>query len=171
MDNIVVDKKQERWRRFFNVQYVKLKKVAPVGSMITLFLNLAFTMYPYVEHRFPHPYLGIPVVFGINLFIGLFLAHVYLNWLQMYRTEAEAEKYFNPYAVNYFGPWEEVVYRNLWIPVLEGIRDNETNPKRKEYYQRCIDRFLGWMDQGFVPKKDFPKHLLKFYKDRTQKRL
>jgi len=82
---------KERFRKFFNEQYVKMKQMAAVGSLILLAINLSFTIYPYIEHRRVHPYAAIPLLFlGIMLLIWLG-AHVYVKKMEMYRTEEYLE--------------------------------------------------------------------------------
>lgn len=168
---VEVNPKEERVRRFINIQIVKLQKIANVGSLILLILNFSFVAYPYVEHRDVHPYIVIPVIFvSLGLFI-LLLAHVYLKKLNMYRTQAEAERYFNPYQVYAIGPFEEMLYRYLWVPTLEAAINLQTDPVEKEKLIDIMEKFMGWVRLGYIPKKDFPKHLKKFYITDKQERL
>lgn len=88
--------KDERFRRFLNIQYVKVKRTAAVGSLIMLILNLSFTMYPFIEHRGVHPYFAIPLIFLVVFVLVWLAAHLYVKKLEMYRTESIAEKVFNP---------------------------------------------------------------------------
>lgn len=161
----------EKIQRFINIQILKLKKVAAVGSLILLLLNFSFVAYPYLEYRGIHPYFIIPAIFfSLALFI-LFLAHIYLKWFDMYRTEAEAERYFNPYTVYAIGPFEEMQYRYLMLPMVEAvIHLQKDDDKKKEIVER-VEQFRKWVNLGYIPKEDFPKHLKKFYITKKQNRL
>jgi len=168
---IVVNRKEERLRRFTNIQIIKLKKVASVGSLILLILNLSLTIYPFIEHRNIHPYIAVPSLFLMITLIVLLLAHIYLKWLDMYRTEAEAEKYYNPYSVYAFGPWEEMMFRNLWIPLLNTMYLLLPEGKEKKDVKKILDDLWKWTDLGYIPKSDFPEHLKKFYITSKEARL
>jgi len=168
---VEVNKKEERVRRFINIQIVKLQKIANVGSLILLILNISLTLNLYIEHRGIHPYIMIPLLFiCIGLFI-LLCAHVYLKKLNMYRTQAEAERYFNPYQVYAIGPFEEMLYRYLWVPTLEAAINLQPDPKEKAKLESIMKKFMGWVKLGYIPKKDFPSHLKKFYITDKQARL
>jgi len=107
-----------------------------------------------------------------SLFIGLIVlavATVYLKF--MYRTEAEAEKYYNPYSVYAIAPFEEVMYRNLWLPLLQSVCNIQNDKKQKDDLQMVIDRFHRWVNLGYIPKEEYPKHLRKFYTTNVKARL
>ena len=110
-----IDKK-ERIRKFINMQYVKIKRTAAVGSLIILTLNLSLTIYPFISHRGMHPYLAIPIIFTSVIIIMWIAADIYVKRLEMYRTEFLAERILNPYTVYAIGPFEEMKYRSMEIP-------------------------------------------------------
>ena len=93
-------------KRFFNLQLIKLKKFAAVGSLLLLVLNFTFTIYPYVEHRGIHPYMGISVTFVFMCIIVLFAAHVYIRILGMYIAEASADISYSPTATWAIAPFQ-----------------------------------------------------------------
>jgi hypothetical protein len=163
--------KEERFRRFLNLQYVKIKRTAAVGSLIMLILNLSFTMYPFIEHRGVHPYFAIPLVFLILFLLVWMAAHLYVKKLEMYRTESIAEKVYNPYAVYAIGPFEEMKYRNFDIVVMETLYDILPDGSKKQQLGEQIKKVKRWCDLGYIPKKEFPQHLKKYYITKKESRL
>ena len=161
----------EKIRRFLNLQYIKVKKVAAVGSMILLAINLSLTIFLYFEHRRIHPYIGIPVIFFIVMLILWFLAHVYVRKMEMYRTEQAAEVLYNPYAVYAYCPFQEMTYSHTMEPLMKGIL--KLLPKDSNEYKELkskLEKFIEWNKLGYIPKKDFPNELKKYYiKDKQQR--
>ena len=72
-------KTTDKIRRFINMQYVKIKRTAAVGSMVILALNLSFSIYPFIKHRNIHPYIAIPFIFIAVVFILWLAAHIYVK--------------------------------------------------------------------------------------------
>jgi len=163
--------KDEQFRRFLNLQYVKIKRTAAVGSLILLIINLSFTTYPFIEHRGVHPYFAIPLIFLIVFLLVWLGAHIYVKKLEMYRTESVAEKVYNPYAVYAIGPFEEMKYRNMDLVIMEMLYDLLPEGDKKQKLKNQIQTVTRWCDLGYIPKKDFPKHLKKYYITNRENRL
>ncbi len=163
--------KEERFRKFINLQYVKIKRTAAVGSLIMLILNLSFTMYPFIEHRGVHPYFAIPLIFFVVFLLVWLASHIYVKKLEMYRTESVADKVYNPYAIYAIGPFEEMKYRNMDLVIMETLYDILPQGKKKEELKQQIERVRSWCDLGYIPKNDFPKHLKKYYITDRESRL
>jgi len=162
------------------MQYVKMKRMASVGSLILLAVNLSFTLYPFVEHRFqlitisygiPATYIGIPFLFFMIMLCIAGGAHVYVKKFEMYRTEMASEITLNPYSVYLIGPFEEMLYRTLTIPTLEAAWMNLSDSPEKERIGQQLQKAKKWVDLGYIPKEDYPKHLLKFYITNKQRRV
>jgi hypothetical protein len=170
---------KETLRKFINMQYVKMKRMAAVGSLILLAINLSFTIYPFVEFRFPEyvlgmiprAWVGIPVLLILILLLIMFGAHIYMSKMEMYRTEHLAERILNPYAVYQIGPFEEMLYRTMTIPTLEASYMAMPEGKEKEEVKKNLDRAKKYVDLGYIPKEDFPKHLKKYYITNKERRL
>jgi hypothetical protein len=163
--------KDERFRKILNLQYVKIKRTAAVGSLIMLILNLSFTIYPFVEHRGVHPYFAIPLIFLIVFLLVWLASHIYVKKFEMYRTESVAEKLFNPYAVYAIGPFEEMKYRNMDLVIIETLYGLLPEGEKKQELKEQIEKIRNWCDLGYIPKKDFPKHLKKYYMTNIENRL
>jgi len=171
--------KDERIRRFINLQYVKMKRMASVGSLILLAVNLAVTLYPYIEFRLPRfvfgfiprVYLGIFVLFVFITFLIWVGAHVYIRKFGMNRTEHMADVSYNPYAVYQIGPFEEMLYRTVTIPTLEASYSTMKDGVDKDRIKVSLDKAKKWVDLGFIPKDDFPVHLRKYISQNKERRL
>jgi len=156
----------EGFRKFFNLQYVKMKKLAAVGSLILLALNLSFSIYPYMEFRLPDmvfgtipkTYFAIPLLFLLILLSIWFFAWIYVRVLEMYRTECRADIIYNPYAVYAINPFQEMWFREIYLPLLKD---------HPEHYKRV----KNWCDLGYIPKDDFPEYLKKYYITDKESRL
>ena len=163
--------KEERIRKFLNMQYVKIKRTATVGGLIILILNLSFTIYPFIEHRNIHIYVAIPILFTIILLLMWLAAHIYVKKMEMYRTEFLAEKILNPYGVYAIGPFEEMKYRNMDLAIMKELYTLLPDGERKIKFKEKIGKIEKWCDLGYIPKEDFPKHLKKYYITKTESRL
>ena len=161
----------ERFRKFVNLQFVKLKRTAAVGSLVILTLNLSFIIYPYIEHRGVHPYLAVPAVFFSVILIFWLISHLYVKKMEMYRTEFLAEKILNPYGVYAIGPFEEMKYLNMDIVIMEALHELLPEGQKKVALREHIEKVKGWCRLGYIPKKDFPDHLKKYYLTKTEARL
>jgi len=169
----------EKIRKFFNEQYVKMKRMAAVGSLVLLAVNLSFTVYPYIEFRFPEFFFGIIprtwVIVPLLLFFIIFLiwcvSHIYIRKMEMYRTESRADQLYNPYAVYAFNPFQEMWWRNIYVPQMEGIYYNMSNGNEKDKLKKQIEMVKDWLNKGYIPKKDFPNHLKKYYLTKKEQRL
>ncbi len=163
---------KEKIRKFFNMQYVKMKRVAAVGSMILLAINLTLTLYQYIEHRDIHPYIGIPILFVAIMLVILLCAHIYVKKMEMYRTEAHAEVVFNPFSVYAFSPFEEMMYTNSIVPIMEAMV--HLLPKGSDE-RKTLDikskKFRRWCEMGYIPKDEFPDKLKEYYITNMQRRL
>ena len=183
---VVMFDQDETIRKFINMQYVKMKHLSAVGSLVLLTLNLSFVLYPYVEHRFPmiffgvlpRVWVGIPIIFFVTLFFVWCVAHFYVKKLEMYRTEKRADIMFNPYQVYAFQPFWEMWWRDVYIPQMKTQLSLLKSLHRKgdslgdiSYLESEIRKIENWLDLGYIPKKDFPEHLRKYYITKKETRL
>lgn len=148
-----------------------MKRMAGVGSLILLAINLSFTAYPYIEFRFPkyilgvipRAWVGVPLLLLFVIILILIGSHIYVCKLEMYRTEHGAEILYNPYSIYQISPFEEMLHRNISIPTLIGIYSVMPDGKEKEQVKKSLDDFKKWVDLGYIPKEDFPDHLHRYY--------
>ena len=165
------EKSSDRFKKFINMQYVKMKRTAAVGSLFILALNLSFSIYPFIEHRDIHPYVAIPLVFISVVFFLWLAAHFYVKKLEMYKTESLADRIFNPYSVYAIGPFEEMKYRNIDLVIMKYLFELLPEGKQKQDLKDQIDKVTHWCDLGYIPKKEFPQHLRKYYITNNEMRL
>lgn len=169
---------QEGFRKWFNLQFVKLKQVAMVGSLVILAVNLSLTLYPYIEHRLPYyiweiprAWLGIPLIFVFVMFVLWIIAHIWTSYLEMYRTQQRAERMLNPYNVYHFNPFQIAWYRNFHLPLMKEQLEQINNPDRKKKYKRQVERVERWLDIGYIPKDEYPDDIKEFYLTDKKNRL
>ena len=66
---------------------------------------------------------------------------------------------------------EEMEYRNFDIIIMECLYDLFPEGEKKQKLQEQIIKVKNWCDMGYIPKKDFPKHLKKYYITTQENRL
>lgn len=168
--------KDERIRRWINLQYIKVKNLAAVGSIILLAFNLALSLYPFMQFRFPAyvfsviptAWLFVSLIFVILMLIIWFSAHIYVKVFEMYRTEKSAEMKYNPYAVYAFTPFQEAWFRNYHLPILKSI--SKAYPDDKEL-KETVTKIEKWLLIGYIPKDEFPADLQDYYLTDIQRRV
>ena len=148
--------KLSRFRDFVFEQIEKIQQFSGIGTPVMLILTFTFTAFTYIEHRNVHPYLGIPLIF-----LGIFLvywsiAHTVVRKGGTYISRSRAAIKYNQFSVWEIPPFQWMMMRYIWIPVLE--RTANTDDEKKE-----LGMVLRWMDLGFIPKDDFPDKLKHFY--------
>ena len=164
---------QERIRGFINRQYVKLKRVASVGSLLLLAVNLSFTIYPYVSHRwvFHNVYFGLMFLNIIILLTLWIIAHVYVNIMEMYRTESKADLLYNPYSIYALTPKEEMLYNYFHLTVLQGLYETVSGEKDTSKLKDSIEKITFWINNGYIPIEHLPEELKKWYITKKRGRL
>ncbi|MFO8133502.1 MAG: hypothetical protein R6U10_06210 [Thermoplasmatota archaeon] len=159
-------------KKTFNVELAKIKQVAMVGSVVLLTLNIALTAYPYIAWRGIHPYVGVALVFLAILAAIWLLAHLYMNVLEMYKEQKLAENVlYNPYAVHQFNPFQEVTWMQYNMVVLEALHGMATDDSMRGRLQDAIDTVERWLSLGYIPRRDFPAHLQRYYLTRREERI
>lgn len=162
--------KREKGRKWLNFQFMKLKQVAVVGSLVILLINLALNIYPLVAHRFPEKILMlpkswviIPLLFIFVLFIIWLLAHLWVMKFEMYRTQQRARMILNPYNIYHFNPFQIMRFRNIFLPIMYSQLEMMEEGKDKERYKKQIKMIEKWLELGYIPKEDFPDDLKEYY--------
>ena len=159
-------------KKWFNIELTKIKQVAVVGSVVLLTLNIALSAYPYLAWRGIHPYLGITVVFFLILGGIWLLAHLYMNIMEMYKEQKLAETIlYNPYSVYLFSPWQEVTWRYYNQTVLEALQSLVQDPAVLEKLHAARTTIDHWFTGGYIPRKDFPPTLHRYYRTKREGRL
>lgn len=163
----------EKVRRFINMQYVKMRRVAAIGSLVLLAVNLAFTIYPFLSSIsiFKNIYVSIPIIFLVIFSVIWLAAHIYVNKMEMYRTEQLAEVTLNPYSIYAVTPYEEMIYRTKDLPLMRSLKEILPDGERKKELEESIKKVELWVELGYIPKKEFPKHLERYYITNKEKRL
>jgi heme/copper-type cytochrome/quinol oxidase subunit 4 len=159
-------------KKRFNVELTKIKQVAMVGSVVLLTLNIALTAYPYLAWRGVHPYAGVALVFLLILGLIWLLAHLYMNVLEMYKEQKLAENVlYNPYAVHQFNPFQEVTWMQYNMAVLEALRSITPDASAQQRLDDAIGAVERWLSLGYIPRRDFPPHLQRYYLTRREERI
>jgi len=176
MKNKIKLDKEEKIRKWINMQFVIVKRFTPVINTGLLVVLNSLTLYYYIEHREIHPYIAVPII-ALSLGAGIWLISViYYRVALMHRGEKFAEIFFDPYQVSHFRPFEEILYRYMWLRIMGCqsalLSDDEAiREEAKQKMDESIKLFTKWIELGYIPKEDYPKHLLHFYKTSVERRL
>lgn len=162
---------KEKIRGYINFQLAKLRRVSMIGSLLLMVLSNALLIASYIEHRNLHPYIAIPLIFVTLSVVIMLLAHLYVSKFEMYRTEKLAEKLLDPYAVYAMLPYEEMWFREIYIPQQECFIELLPDGKQKEKMKKHLGNIRIWVKKGIIPKSHFPEHLKKYYLTDNENRL
>ena len=165
--------KDEKYRELFNRWYAKLKRVAPIISLFQLTLILALQLYQYVSHReiFSNIYIGIFLLYLIIISGMLLFAHLWVNIMEMYRTETKSDFKYNPYATYAMTPRDEMFNKYVFLPLLEGVYINIQDKDFKEKLKPCIDKLKIWVKEGYIPREHFSDELQEWYLTKKKGRI
>jgi len=163
--------KDEKIRTFLNYQKEKVARVSPILAIILLAFTNSLLLYEYIRHRNIHPYIGITIMFFLFMIVIWIVSHLYVIKLGMYRTEAKAKRMLDPYAVYALCPYEEMWFREVFIPLHEANIELLPEGKTKERVTKSLEKIKTWVDKGVIPYEHSPKHLQKYYITKDVKRL
>lgn len=162
---------KEKIRGWINFQLGMLKRTATVINMFLLVFANSLLLSGYLEQRNIHPYVAIPLVFISVSIILWYLSRFFVLKMEMYRTEKLTDKILDPFAVYGLIPYEEMWFRELFIPNMEARYSMMPEGRAKEEYKKHIDNVKEWVVNGIIPKKQFPEHLKKYYLTEKEHRL
>lgn len=148
---------------------LQMDRVMKVGSVVNtglLVLNLSLLVSQVWKWR------GGPTwawVLGTMLVVGLgivWFANFWTHKMDMVRNLRRASAIHDPPQVYQLVPWERVVWLNIIIPQIEAQacaltslgRDDKASELLKQ-----VEKLKRWESLGFVPREDYPKHLLHYY--------
>jgi len=151
-------------KHFLFEQLEKLQQFSSIGMPLMLVMNLAVSIFAYVQWRDVHPYIGIPLLTFIIMLIYWGTAHLVVRKGETYKSRARAMTKYSPYAVWAIAPFQWMLMKYMWFPVLE--RTAETDEEKAE-----VRMVKNWMDIGYIPRKDFPDNLKEFYIAKEEERL
>jgi hypothetical protein len=103
----------------------------------------------------------------------------------MYRTEAKAKRMLDPYAIYALCPYEEMWFREVFVPVelsnkalLTALLERDLSPKTKKLVEEALEQTSSslekikiWAEKGVIPYEHAPPHLKKYYINKKVRRL
>jgi len=148
----LVGGKISRWTKFKNWVFEQMEKFVQfnaIGMPALLVMNLASSLFVYVQYRSVHPYVGISSLF-VSLFFAYWLvSHLVVRKGGTYLNRSRAAIKYNQYSVWAIPPFQWMMIMYVW---MDGIKDKEKKAKVE-----------NWLKLGYIPKKDFPDELKEFY--------
>lgn len=151
-------------KHFLFEQLEKLQQFSAIGMPAMLVINLAISVFNLIKWRGISPYVGISILTFSIMFIYWSMAHLIVKKGETYRSKARAAIKFNPYSIWAISPIQWMLMKHIWVPVLK--KQAETKEEKAE-----VAMVENWMEIGYIPKKDFPDNLKKFYMPKKEKRL
>lgn len=147
----------------------QLDRVMKVGSVVTMALliaNLSLLLTQFFRWR------GGPVaawVLGSAIVITaivLLFAHLWTQTFDMVRAMRRANAVHDPCQVYQIHPYERAIWLNVTIPQLEAqaaICANVGASVHASELLIVVAKMRRWETLGFIPRADYPKHLLHYY--------
>ena len=141
-------------------------KVGSVVNTALLILNLSLLLTQFMEWRGGSVWLWVVGSALVVTLVIFWFAHVWTNSMDMVRALRRASAIHDPCQVYQLAPWERAVWINVLIPQLEcqiavanavGARDSAAN------LQRQVEKMRRWESLGYIPRDEYPRHLLKYY--------
>lgn len=151
-------------KHFLFEQIEKLQQFSAIGMPFMLVMNLAISVFGYIQWRGFHPYVGISILTFVMMFIYWSVAHIVVKKGETFKSKARATTKYNPYSVWALSPLQWMLMKHIWFPILQ--RTAETSEEKTE-----VTMVEKWLELGYLPKKDFPDHLKEFYITKGERRL
>lgn len=147
-------------------QLDRVMKVGPVVNTGLLVLTLSLTAARFVYWR------GGPLwawVVGCVVLVALGIvgfAHLWTNQFDMVRAARRASAIHDPCQVYQMHPYERAIWLNVTIPQMEAqaaICEHVGATKHAEELLTVAGRMKKWEALGYIPREDYPAHLLHYY--------
>lgn len=144
---------------------------API-QMAMQSLTLTLVAYDFVAWRGIHPYIAIPAIFLLTLSLILGWGYIFVEKLGLFRAKKAGMVSMDPVQVYAFNPFQEMMLVHWHIPLMESsVKVGESMGLDMHQERDALERVKNWASEGFIPRKDFPEHLLKFYRGTEGHRL
>ena len=113
------------------LQMWRIQQVAQILTIAMLAVTLTLTIYPYLRWR-DEPFFGTPYIGGIVILLAISaivwgFAFIWDMRLRMWREQMTVVAEKNPFTKEKMTPKEIMIYRLLWLPLLERFADE--NPR------------------------------------------
>lgn len=129
-----------------------------------LIATLSLTMARFVYWRGGYLWIWVAgcallTVLGIVIF-----AHVWTNKFDMVRAARRASAIHDPCQVYQMHPYERAIWLNVTIPQL--VLQAQVAAKLgldTSHISTVIGKMRKWEALGYIPREDYPEHLLHYY--------
>lgn len=141
-------------------------KVGPVVNTGLLVLTLSLTAARFVYWR-GGPLWAWVVGCVVLVAVGIVsFAHLWTNQFDMVRAARRASAIHDPCQVYQMHPYERAIWINVTIPQLRaqmGICEAVGAPFSAAILKDTIEKMKKWEALGYIPREDYPAHLLHYY--------
>lgn len=148
-------------REWIALQKEMVQEISGILSIALLTVNVGLTIFVLVKEAggiLSNPYIVVP---SVVLLIGLTvwgIAWVYHFKGKMHRAKHRAMATLNPYNTTDFIPFEWVLWKNVNLPQLRAQRELlEQMGSDTSELDETIERVESWLEQGRIPKQEFPE--------------
>lgn len=154
----------EGTKHFLFEQIEKFQQFSAIGMPVMLVLNLAVSLFSYLQWRNIHPYVGISSLTVVMMCLYWSIAHIVVKKGETFKSKARAAVKYNPYSVWALSPLQWMLMNHIWAPILEGTKETKEQ-------QAQVNMVKNWLKLGYIPKEDFPENLKGFYITKGERRL
>lgn len=153
------------WKDVAMRNLIRLRKTGGLVSLGLLTVNQALLIAQTVAWRGFNPWIVVPSV--AFLLFTLAIAISYAVWIlgDGYHAETAAQVAHNPTQTYAYNPFQQVEHKQLRIPKLRAIAAiaEDHDPEAAAELREAIDRWERWVDLGYIPRDEYPEHLLHHY--------
>ncbi|MCA1814724.1 MAG: hypothetical protein LC624_12395 [Halobacteriales archaeon] len=158
-----------RFREWLGLQKEMVQEVSGILSIALLTLNVGLSAFLLVKDTTTFGAASRDIGFVVPLIVLTLalvvwtLAYAWHFLGRMHFAKQRALATLNPYMTTDFNPHEWVIWKHVSLPQLRAQRDTlaKVGADTKEL-DACIARVEAWLEQGTIPKADFPPMLQRF---------
>jgi hypothetical protein len=146
--------------------YVRVDKARGPIMLGLLAGNQAILIYNLIAWRGVSLYLAVPAILTLLAIAVVLFARFWIDVLSTYKNQVRAETALNPKQIYQIPPFQEMAWRHLHIPRMRSharLLHHAGESYLSEEVDREADRLNRWVDLGYIPRDDFPEHLLHHY--------
>ncbi len=155
-----------RIRSAIALQLDRVMKVASVANMGLLVLNTSLLVSQVWKWRGGPTWAWVIGSVVVISAVVLVLAHLWTQTFDMVRAQRKASAIHDAPQVYQLVPWERAVWINVIIPQMQAqaaICHAVGAQYSAEILTEQAAKLKKWETLGFIPREDYPPHLLKYY--------
>jgi hypothetical protein len=154
------------WKQTLFDLYVRVDKARGPIMLGLLAANQAILIYNLIAWRGISLYLAVPAILALLAIAVIAFAKIWVDLLETYKNQVRAQTALNPKQIYQIPPFQEMAWRHIHVPRMRSharLLEDAGDTNLSEDLYREADRLERWVQLGYIPRDDFPDHLLDHY--------